>query len=377
MPRSRRTEFRVGVFVVVAIVVGGALAFIIGNQRNVFKSKTTYFAYFNDVGGLRPGGPVRVAGVSVGTVDAVRFRDDGRVRVEFQIINRAKRLIRGSQQPQESEPGRPAPEPSVASIGTKGMLGDKLIEITVGDSSLPAWNPERPLPTSTGADLMETARSALDEVQGTAKNLRRATDPLSDQQLTHDLKETARNLAKVTGMLANGDGAIQRLMTDPQVGDQLASTLRNLQTTSTELAQTLRSVRAISNEIQQGDGSAHRLIYGSEAVDSVASLGRAGEEIATLLRDVREGDGTVHDLIYTDAANDLIKNLTDASADVAHMTSEMRAGRGTIGGLISDPSIYEDVKRLVGDLQRNEILRALIRYSIRRDEATERIDVQD
>jgi phospholipid/cholesterol/gamma-HCH transport system substrate-binding protein len=33
-----------------------------------------------------------------------------------------------------------------------------------------------------------------------------------------------------------------------------------------------------------------------------------------------------------------------------------------------DPSIYEDVKRVLGNVERNSVLRALVRYSIKRDD---------
>ena len=59
------------------------------------------------------------------------------------------------------------------------------------------------------------------------------------------------------------------------------------------------------------------------------------------------------------------------SGDLRAIVDDVRAGRGTIGGLLVDPSIYEDIKRLVGNLQRNEILRSLVRYSIREDEPRE------
>jgi hypothetical protein len=32
-----------------------------------------------------------------------------------------------------------------------------------------------------------------------------------------------------------------------------------------------------------------------------------------------------------------------------------------------DPSVYEDLKMLLGNVQRNQALRALVRYSIQRD----------
>ena len=53
-------------------------------------------------------------------------------------------------------------------------------------------------------------------------------------------------------------------------------------------------------------------------------------------------------------------NVTAMSSDMRAITADVRAGRGTLGGLLTDPSIYEDVKRLVGNLERNEILRSCL-----------------
>ena len=44
--------------------------------------------------------------------------------------------------------------------------------------------------------------------------------------------------------------------------------------------------------------------------------------------------------------------------------------------LLQDPSLYEDLKRLIGDLERNEILRALVRYSIKRDDARRPVEAK-
>jgi phospholipid/cholesterol/gamma-HCH transport system substrate-binding protein len=42
-----------------------------------------------------------------------------------------------------------------------------------------------------------------------------------------------------------------------------------------------------------------------------------------------------------------------------------------------DPSVYEDLKVLLGNVQRNEVLRALVRYSIKQDEGQPRVEVRD
>lgn len=379
MKKSRKTELRVGIFVVVALVIGGTLAFVIGSQRNMFSSKLTYHAIFDDVMGLRPGNAVQIAGVSVGTVDEVSFQEDGRVEVRFRVVADASRLIRGTPgpEPEAVAGGDPVPQRSTVTIGSKGMLGDRQLDISTGDLSLPEWPVEEPITVGVGGDLMATLATLGEKAEGVIANIEAATETLGDPQLNADVRETMTNLARFTGMLAGGDGAIQRLMTDPQTGEEIDATLRNLRQTSEEFRRTSRSFRGIAEEIQRGDGSAHQLIYGNEGTVAVENIGRASGEVAQLLEDIRTGDGTVHDLIYEQEGQELIANLTRASEDLASVTSDIRAGRGTIGGLLTDPSIYEDVKRLVGDLQRNDILRALVRYSIRRDESAESATVTE
>jgi phospholipid/cholesterol/gamma-HCH transport system substrate-binding protein len=61
-------------------------------------------------------------------------------------------------------------------------------------------------------------------------------------------------------------------------------------------------------------------------------------------------------------------NVTAITADVRTIVANMKAGKGTVGALLVDPSIYEDMKSVLGNVQRNDVLRALVRYSIKQDE---------
>jgi hypothetical protein len=55
----------------------------------------------------------------------------------------------------------------------------------------------------------------------------------------------------------------------------------------------------------------------------------------------------------------------------------MRQGKGTLGALLVDPSVYEDLKMLLGNVQRNQALRALVRYSIQKDDGAPAVEVVD
>lgn len=353
MRSDSNTDFKVGIFVTVALLLGTSVIFVVGSQRNVFRDKNSYHAIFQNAAGLRDGNGVRVAGVGAGTVTDVRVLDDGSIRVDFEVVSDVSRLVCAD---------------SVARIQGKGMLGDKLLMISAGSGERIA-DGER-VPSEEAMDLPQMIGeigSMMRDAETILENVRLATGPLGEASFRENMETTVANLATITGHAARGEGVVGRLLSDREVADDLAATVERSVQISAELRQALASVRRITQEIEGGDGSAHQLIYGPSGARLTRELARASAEVASTLGAIRESEGTLNGLIYGDEAGELLENLTAVSADLRHISGEVRAGRGTIGGLLVDPSIYEDVKRLVGDLERNDILRALVRYSIRRD----------
>ena len=356
MQDARSLELKVGIFVLAAFAVLASIVFVIGSRRNVFGSKAEYRARFHSVGGLRAGAPVRIAGVDIGSVGDLELLPDGRIEARFDIDVAYARLVQTD---------------SKASIGSKGLLGDKLIDVTVGTSGSPlprGGEVTAEEPSDLNA-IMAEAQTMMVDAKATIANLRTATGVLSDPQFQTDVKSATHNASEVLRTMADGRGTVHRLLTDEALAARVDQTVTNVQNTSRELARTSSGVRAITEEIRAGNGSAHRLIYGPEAADLARNLSRATGETAAVLTEVRTGNGTLHNLIYEDRSAEILANAEAITADVRAITADIRAGRGTLGGFLADPSIYEDIKRLVGDLQRNEILRALVRYSIRNDEA--------
>jgi phospholipid/cholesterol/gamma-HCH transport system substrate-binding protein len=350
------SELKVGIFVTAALLIGGLLVFLIGNQSAMFASKATYEAVFDEVSGLRPGSPVRIAGIDVGTVSDVAFAENGRILVRIEVRDDASAFVR---------------EGSVASVGSKGLLGDQLIDVTVGEGE--RIRPGGRIPTVEPSLLQSFLGETGTEAESVVRNVNQATaalaQTLSDPQVQQDIREITHNLSTLTRMVAENDGTARRLLTDPAMADDVQGAVQSLARTSDELERTIGSVRRIAGEVERGDGTAHQLIYGDEGIRLVGNLATVAGEVATVVRDVRTGDGNAHQLLYGDQAGDLITNLTVASGDLRAIMADVRAGRGTLGGLLVDPSIYEDIKRLIGNLERNVILRSLVRYSIRQDEA--------
>src|SRR5688572_18958011 len=108
-----RREVKVGAFVLVGLIVIGAVIFLIGDERQLFARKLDFNAVFEDVQGLKPGSPVRMGGVDVGSVTKVGYAEDAndpRLYVIMSVVEGEARRIRAD---------------SVATIEGKGLLGDK------------------------------------------------------------------------------------------------------------------------------------------------------------------------------------------------------------------------------------------------------------
>ncbi|MCC6897407.1 MAG: MCE family protein, partial [Polyangiaceae bacterium] len=90
------------------------------------------------------------------------------------------------------------------------------------------------------------------------------------------------------------------------------------------------------------------------------------------------GNGPAKSLIYgDDKSQELMGNLNAMTRDMRQIVAGVRAGKGTVGALLVDPSVYEDLKMVLGNVERNKAVRALVRYSIKQDETRPKVEVKD
>ena len=109
------------------------------------------------------------------------------------------------------------------------------------------------------------------------------------------------------------------------------------------------------------------------APTALNELGAAAGQLAGLIEDAKQSpNGAVHQLIYGDARG-MFADLGSAAADLKKITSTVANGEGTLGGLISDPTVYEDLRQTLGNVKRNRLLRALVRFSVNNREELDQI----
>lgn len=354
-------EVKVGAFVLLGLLTAGAVVFLIGDERSLFKKKTVFETAFTDVEGLKRGSPVRMGGIDIGTVgniDYARDANDSQLHVNLDINEVHAARIR---------------EGSVVSIEAKGLLGDKMVVITVGDPNKPALAPGSVVPsTSEGglSKLMGRAESISTKADQVMTNLERTTQTFAEEDFRRDLRSTLSSINTILQKLERGDGYVGKLLGDSGEADRLSRAVGALETTGHSLDKTLRGVNQVLDRVNTGPGFAHDVVYGDQGSRTMSQFGMAAEEVALSLRGVREGNGAAHALLYGGEGGNaqMMADLGAMTHDLRMIVADIRAGKGTLGAFLVDPSVYEDVKVLLGNVERNKALRALVRYSIRRDE---------
>ena len=110
-------ELAVGIFVVIGIFALGYISIRLGKLELIGTKGYTVYAQFDKAGGVKTGAVVEIAGVEVGKVRSIRLDENYQALVEMRIL--------GVNMLQED---------SIASIKTKGIIGEKYISITPGGS---------------------------------------------------------------------------------------------------------------------------------------------------------------------------------------------------------------------------------------------------
>jgi phospholipid/cholesterol/gamma-HCH transport system substrate-binding protein len=111
-----RSEIIAGGFVLAGLILLGYLSISIGGFSLLPEKRYQVSARFSDIGDLKPGAPVKLAGVTVGEVASIRLAD---YVAEVQLA-----LDRTLQVPSDT----------IASVATAGLLGDAYLTLSPGGS---------------------------------------------------------------------------------------------------------------------------------------------------------------------------------------------------------------------------------------------------
>jgi phospholipid/cholesterol/gamma-HCH transport system substrate-binding protein len=358
---SRDTQalnVRVGAFLIVGLLMAAVAIFAVGEKSGLFEGKTSLYVHFADINGLVVGASVRLAGLDVGTVSKIEFPADLKqreARITLSIKSKFMNRIRGD---------------SAAFIDSKGLLGDKIVNITLGTGARPQLKEGDTLATR-GSMSMERLANSLEEaiasVTDLTKTTNKAINELATVEVRGDVGRIMAATANIIEQVERGEGLAHRMLYDPKLGKDVDALVGDTHTTMTKLQGAIDRVDHTIAEIEHGDGMLHELLYGESGKATMNDLRATAAELATLVRAIREGDGMLHGLIFEPENAKALTELSQAATRINAIVGEIQKGHGTLGGLVVDPTVYEDLKGVLGNVERNVLLKALIRWTMKED----------
>src|SRR5690606_30100785 len=173
---------------------------------------------------------------------------------------------------------------STAAVAPKGMLGDKLIEVTPGSPEAAQLPEGSIIPSRRGDGLFDRINDIGEKAGAVLENLERTSNTLASDEFRGDVEGSAAAARQLLEAINQGEGYVPRLLHDPKEAENLSRAVRSLESTTARLDRVLQEVEQATARINRGPGLAHELIYGEEGQRAAAQFGQAAEEVALTLR---------------------------------------------------------------------------------------------
>jgi len=206
---TQKFKVRLGLFVAGGITLFVLAIFIIGKQKNLFNPVFNLTSTFHNISGLQIGNKIRFSGINVGTVDNISIINDSTVKVYMLIKKDVWKFIKSD---------------CKVSIGSEGIIGDKILIISQGVSEN--------APLSKEGQRLESS------------------EPIETDAIMRSLRVTAGNAEIITNQLAQimvkinkGDGTLGRLIQDKTIAENLNQTIVNLKKSSKGLDENMTAVK--------------------------------------------------------------------------------------------------------------------------------------
>ena len=365
MARSRGREIKVGIFVVGLMAAIAGSLFVAGGGSDLWEDTYTLKATWEDVGGLKEGAVVRLAGWDVGEVSSIRFSNElgeKELVVEMQIFTQYQDRIR-----MDSE----------ARIDTVGVLGDKYVAISMGDPEYGVLSDGADISTRPPIDIVEYTKKVAEVLESTA-SIGRKVDLMigtDEEAASAALSESFTHLENILQEAKEGNGLIHALIYDESLPQKIDQTLAETQATIEGLKNVSSDLEDATSELRYGDGLAHELIYGengaelsNQLVQLSTKLNGLVSDLNGIVGDVEKGQGLVSTLLYDPEAVAIVDDLKGVAENLEVFSQTLNEADGTLNLLVEDPMLYEDMRALVGGAQRNKLLRAFIRQTVEKGE---------
>jgi len=301
MNKSRYSlvNLKVGITVFIGLVIFIFFMFIVGSEGNYFTSTYKLRLFVKDVNGLATGSMVTLGGLKIGTVEELEFSRKDEVNGIDVILNL------------KSKYKNQITEKSISEVKTIGLLGDKYIDITIGQST------ERPL--SDNEYLPVKASFEIADIAGEVKDV------------VKDFKATAKSIQKLVDTVNNGKGSRSKFLTSSSLYDETESFMRNL--------------NSLSDKLNNKKGSLGKLLNDDALYSNMKD---AMNNIENITASLNKGEGSLGKMLKNDS---LYNELNSVTKKINGLMKKTEESNNVVGGMVNDGELYQDFSKTIKELK--------------------------
>lgn len=290
MNKETSHNIRLGIFLIAGLVLFIIGLYFIGTNKNMFSKTFLLSTTFKDINGLTTGNNVRYSGIDVGTIEKIEMRNDTTVYVFMVVDEKYKNFIRKN---------------SMASVGTDGLMGNKLVNIDAGTSASPFVLENDEILSVKGVNteaMLRTLEFTNQNVALVSANLKTITDNINESR-----------------------GTLYTVLMDTVLAINFQGIFTNIETVS-------------------------------------ANLSNVSSQLANIVNDVNNGKGTLgvllKDTVMANDINRIVKNINESGEQLSSATTEANtlfknanSGNGTVATLVNDTALSSNLKSTIENLE--------------------------
>lgn len=262
MESNQKTQWYVGLFVVIGLVLVLVSIFMLGGDKSLFKSYVHIKANFDQVQGLNKGSVVSLSGVTIGNVEEISF---------IPGTNRLEVLLRIEQSFLSQ-----IPNSSQVEIRTQGALGDKFVFV---------------IPGTTGQETLK---------DGSVIEVAKATD------IINIISERGKETERVFDIINN----IYKITTAMSADNRIEKMMQNFSEASLH--------------IKDASFEAQKMTKNMASLETQTQLKSSVEKLDHILTKIDRGQGTLGALVNDSTLHTQLKSLLGGSQRKEHIKSLIR-----------------------------------------------------
>ena len=258
MANRKIDNVKLGVFVLAAL-----LMLIFGlykvSKTSIFSKNFLLKAHFRNVSGLLIGNNIRYVGVQVGTIKSINLLNDSLIEVNMLIDEKMRSFIH---------------KKDLVSIGTDGLVGNKLLNISAG--------PDRINLVANDDILLTKEAMNTDEMMLTLNKTNSNIGIISEE-----LKNTVQRL--------NTSTTLWRILNEETIPNNMIASMANIKNATLRADLMVLELQSVISNVKKGKGSLGAILTDTaiavnlnQAVDKIKKVGDNAEILTNELNTITQ-----------------------------------------------------------------------------------------